>query len=790
MFKSYLKIAIRNLIKHKYFSLVNAIGLAMGMSVSLLVISFYVYVSSFDDFHVQKENIYRIISTLEKGVSREEMASSPAVLAERLRAEYTGISEVVRFNSSFHGDVISERENIPIQGYYTDANFFSVFDFKLIAGNPKTALSQINTIVLTESMARKLSATGDLLGHSIEIEGLGNFEVTGILKDERRTHFWFEALVSFSSLPAKVRGEESSPDQWTDYFNQYVYLLLGSNSKKEDLQRSLDQIANEVYRESKDAKATFKLQALPDITPGLDLENQIGPGDTDYLIFAIFTTIALLILVPACFNYANISIGRALKRSKEIGLRKTMGGLKSHIFLQFITETIAMTIIALAGAVVIFLTIKPEFENLLGGRSLLDLSLTWQMLGAFILFTIAVGFLSGVFPAAYFAGLNPIQVLKGQATAKALTRMGARRVLIVFQFAISFCFIVLLIVFGRQYRYNLNFDFGFSKENMLNVQLQDVDPATFHAEFSKLSSVQDVSMSSGILGLSYSSVIAHDRHRGDSMKVYQIFADPYFSNNMNLKLVAGKNFPEAPQGTERYLVVNEEFLRSRQIASPADGLGMTFVVDGNELEVIGVLKDFHFAPLQEPIRSFFVRNVPARYTYANLKVMSSDIQAARIQMEETWRTLSDKKFEARFLDGELEQAYGFYGTLLKLIGFSGLLAISISLFGLLGMVVYTTETRMKEVGVRRVFGASEKNIAFLLSKDFLKLMLWAAGIAIPISVLLFDSFLSAVQYYRVSLNAWDILAGTTFLFTVGIATTVSQTWKAAAANPVDTLRCE
>jgi ABC-type antimicrobial peptide transport system permease subunit len=435
MFKSYLIVAIRNISKHKYFSVINVFGLALGMSFSLLLISFYSYVSSFDDFHSQKERIYRVISTLESS-EKTDFASAPLALANRLEYEAEGIEEVTRMNASFKGDVVTHKMNIPIQGFYADANFFSVFDFEMIQGNPFNALSKPNSIVLTESVAKKFVASGDLVGKPLEIEDLGLFEVTGVVKDQRRTHLWFEALVSLSTLPAEIRGEESNPDQWTHYKNQYIYLLVDDFSDREKLQESLNSISEDVNRVLYDAKVTFKLQSLGDITPGPDLENSTG-WDTDYTLIVVFATICLLILLPACFNYANISIARALKLSKEIGLRKTLGGVKTQIFLQFVTETIAIMVISLAAAFFIFMVIRPEFEDMMPG-AWLDLSLTWEMLVMFFLFAVATGFLTGVFPAMHFAGLNPIQALKGKSNTKGFSRMSLRKVLIIFQFALSF----------------------------------------------------------------------------------------------------------------------------------------------------------------------------------------------------------------------------------------------------------------------------------------------------------------------------------------------------------------
>lgn len=787
MFMTNLKLAARNIAKHRYFTIINTFGLALGMSVSLLLISFYVYVSSFDDFHSRAERIYRVISVRDKEGTRYEWASAPAALAHKLQIE-SGIHEIVRINASFKGNVVSDKENIPVSGYYADANLFSVFDFEMIQGNPANALSEPNSMVLTESVARKFAVSGDMLDKTLEIDGLGTFQVTGVIRDQKRTHFMFDVLISFNTLPPAIRGEESNQEQWTYYMDQYIYLLADDTFDGEKLQQSLNAIAAGINSEIIDTDIGFKLQALGDITPGPDLENALGP-DSDYTLIVVFATICLMILVPACFNYANLSIARALKRSKEIGLRKTLGGERSQIFMQFITETIVIVVIALVIAVFIFMIIRPEFEDMMPG-AWLDLSLTWEMLVLFLLFAIATGFLTGLVPALYFAGLNPIQALKGKSNAKGFSRMRLRRGLIISQFGLSFCFIVLLIVFSRQYRTNLNFDYGFNTDNILDVQVQDADHAVLRNEFSRLAAVQDISMSSGILGLSYENTYVHHQSNRDSIKTFQLFCDSHYPDNMELQWLAGQSFPDASAQAEQYMVVNEEFLRSWQIARPADAIGKTFLVEGKELEVIGVLKNFHYAPLQVPVRSFILRSDPSRYTHANIKVNSADISGTLTSMEKLWSTLSSRKFQGSFFNDEMEEVYHFYEALIKMIGFLGMIAISITLLGLLGMVIYTIEPRKKEVGIRKVFGADQQSITWLLSRDFLLLMTWALGFAIPLTTFFVDDFLAELQYYRVSLNVWDILLSLVCFLIIGIATITSQTWKAARANPVDSLRYE
>ena len=788
MLVNYLIITLRNISRHKSFTILNTFGLAFGMSVSLLFISFYSHINSFDDFHTRKENIYRIISNFESGLERNHYASAPVALAKRLQ-DYPGIQEIVSLNSSFNGDIVTPHMNLPVKGYFADANFFTVFDFTLIQGNPLTALAKPNNIVLTESLAKKIAPSGDLLGSVIEIEDQGSFEVTGIIKDQRRSHFMFEVLISFQTLPAAQKGEDSNQNQWTSFQDQYIYLLVANSSKVEGVQQALNRIAKELVDQSNDAKISFQLQPLVNITPGPDLENSIGP-DTDYTLIVVFGTISLLILLPACFNFASISIARALKRAKEIGVRKTMGGTKVKIFLKLMIEAVAITLISLAGAVAMFMLIRPEFENMMPG-AWLDLSLTWEMVFMFILFAVATGLLAGALPAFHFAGLNPIQAIRGQSRTKGFSRNQVRRVLITIQFALSFFFIVLIIVFSRQYRYTLNFNYGFNTENILDVQLQGISPSIFNSEFSVLPEVQEISMSSDILGLTSSSTQVLEQISGDSLEAFQLFADPNYVGNMGLQLIAGKNFPDTHDQQEKHIIVNEQFLSQLRIDNPVDALGRTFLVEGSMLEIIGVLKDFHYAPLFVPIESFLIRTNPSQYTYANVKVTSTDVYATRKSMEKIWHTLNDtRKFEAHFFDDEMEELYNFYQAVLKLIGYLGLLAITITVLGLLGMVVYTTENRTREVGIRKVFGAGKTNLTYLLSIEFVKLMLWAILFAIPACFLLLDDFLSSVQYYSVRINAWDFFFGIGITFCLGIITIASQTWRAASKNPIDILRCE
>ncbi len=784
MIRNYLKVAVRNLYQYRYFTLLNAFGLAIGMSISLLIISMYGYISTSDDFHVNGEHIYTIISKRTEGIEERNYASSPAVLADKIEAEVGGVKEIVRINASFEGDVVQEKENIRIRGYFADQHFLSVFTFPMISGNAQSALSKPNTIVLTESAAIKFFGSIDVLGKVIELKDQGSYEITGVLKDyPKNTHFKFEALASYATLPS-MQG--FNIDQWTEYRDQFIYVLLKDKNAVNALESYLTQIEKSTYNKSS-TKVNFDLLALDDIITS-DLYNALGPK-WETSGFIVFGFIALLILLPACFNYTNISIARALKRSKEIGLRKTMGGVKSQIFFQFITETVVICFISLIGACGIFLLIRGEFQSMMVEASVLDLSITLKTATLFVAFALLTGLMAGIFPAMYFAGLKPIEALKSKVSSKAFSGMRIRKGLTIFQFALSFCFILSLIVFGRQYRTLLNFDFGFQKENIVNVDLQGVKPEIMKTEFEKLSAVQSVSLSSGSPGLSNASAWVNVPDQ-DSIQVSQLYIDSDFLENFKLKLIAGNNFSNDASVNERYCIVNEQFLINNEIALE-DGVGSTLRVDSIELQIIGVVKNFHYAPPQIPIGNFIFRNNATMFSQANVLIDVSDIFGTFTAMENSWQEFGNNtKLEAAFFEDELNESYEVYRLLLKMAGFLGLLAISISILGLLGMVVYTAETRVKEVSIRKVLGASAFGITMLLSKDYMKLIGWSIALGIPLAIGIYETVFTRIPDYHANLTVFDIMLGAFGLVSLGLLTIASQTYKTALSNPADTLKSE
>lgn len=784
MIRNYFKISARNLYRHKYFSILNVFGLAIGMSVSLLLISLRSFVSTYDDFHQNRERIHTITSIQSNGVDQFGSWNAPLVLADRIKEDLPAVKEVVRIAMAKDNMVKSGNENVQVSSYFVEPQFLSVFSFPLVQGSP-SVLSKPNQVLLTTSAALKLFNARDVIGQSIELADGTIVSVGGVLQDiPHNSHLKFDMLISLSSLP---KSQLADVDQWRNVERQYIYLLLDGKSSVNFLQTYLDRISTGINA-SGTVPVAFGSQPLDNIVMGPDFMNAIGDS-WDIGGFIIFSVFAALILLPACFNYINISIARALRRTKEIGLRKTMGGLRSHIFFQFITETVLITMLSLFGSILLFVLIRDQFQSMLVAGASLDLSITWKLGVAFFLFALVTGLFAGIFPALYFARLNPIESLKNKITGKG-SSMKMRKALTIFQFVLSFGFILSLLVFGRQYHYSLNFDFGFQKHNMLDVELKDISPEIFHQKFSQLSSVKSVSMSSGVPGIGTQRAYL-SRTKGDSIEINQMFVDHNFIPNFRLSLVAGENFPADAFQDERFIIVNEEFLSVERIKDPADILGKIYSIDGHDLEVIGVVKNFHYAPLRYPIGKFCFRMNPGNYRYANMQVVASDAQRMFTEMESAWNTFStEEKFEARYLEQEMNDAFSTYKVLLKVVGFLGILAITISLLGMLGMVVYTAETKTKEVSIRKVMGASVAGIAVLLSKDYLKMMAVAIIVSIPVTIILLDTLLPSLQYYHADISLLDILISTLIFSLLGVATITSQTYQTATLNPAETLKME
>ena len=791
MLKNYFIVAIRNLRKQPLFTLINIFGLASGMSIGILFITMISFVGTYDKFHEKGENIYRIITETDNKIKTKEWASAPVPLAQILNDDYSGFGEMVRINNSLRAEAEFNNKKLPVKGLFVENNFLNVFTFPLKSG--ESDLSDPSGILITASFAEKMFNEESPLGQVLDMGELGEFTIKGILKDvPKNSHMWFEALLPHQVFlkSAKNRYEASNPNAWTEFYNNYIYLLLPENSNLASMNNTLQQITDANYKTIDAFDAKFKLQHMSEIAMGSDTGDEVGTS-WGIEIYLISISITLLILLPACFNYTNISTARALTRAKEIGLRKVVGGVKKQIFLQFILETIIISLISLVGAYLIFSYIRGEFQTMIvAGVTSLDFSITPLNLTYSILFAIVTGFLAGLFPAIHFSKIQPISALRKTSKSQLFGKVNFQKTLIVLQFALSFGFIMGVVVFIDQYRTIVNYDLGFEQENILDIELQGIDPELFRPHLDQLASVKEVSMSSSVLGVNAGEMVWIP-YNNDSTNVAQLFVDHNYIDNLNLELIAGKNFESSTSDHEQFVIVNEKFIQKFDYQSADEALGNSVKVnDSTELVISGVMKDFHYQNLSQTIEPLIFRYNKDKFNYANVKISSNDITQTITDIENEWKKLSTLKMESKFLSDEVDEAFDVYNNIIKIFLFLGIMAITISCLGLLSMVVFSTQNRMKEVGVRKVMGAPVIGITYLLTKDYFKLMLIGAIISIPISYMLFSVIIIQQNAYSTGVGVFPVLISLVILFTLGIITVMSETWKAATTNPADTLRYE
>lgn len=792
MFRNFFKVAVRNLSKNKFFTILNVIGLAAGMSLTLLFIAFFTFLSRFDDFHPNGDRIYRVTSQLLDKQENPQYASAPTHLAENLK-EFSGVEKVVRIHRSLYGNAVYGDKKIGLSGYFVDPGFFEMFNFPLVKGSKATALSNPNSVVLTETEATKIFGDKEPMGEMITIEGFGSFMVSGICKDlPKNTHIFFSAVVSFSTIVGHPKSVFLDPKEgWKSYKGSFVYMLLRKDANTINLDRFLNNIGKERYAQEK-SKVTFTLQAMGDITPGSeDLLDPIG-SNWSYLEILVTGLITLIVLVPACANYVNLSIAQSLERMKEIGVRKVMGGRKKQIILQFIVEATTIVLVALMLSYLVYEVVRKDILMSMIETTPLDLTPTWETFVGFVVFALLVGAVSGFVPALYFSKLSPIVALKGKEV-KTSGRSFFRKFVLTTQFVISLGFIMAVVIMMRQYQYSVNYNLGFEQEKVLDVELQNMDPQRFKTEFEKLPGVNRISMSSHVLGLGTANK-RYIKTKGefDSIAVTSMSVDEAFITNMKLTLLAGRDFGSDKSEDSRFIIVNEEFAKVLNLKEPSAAINKIITLnDSSEFRIAGVLESFHYAGLEDVISPFFFEYNPEKFVYANMKMEGGNALGSISDMEKLWKRIGGQgKFTAQLFSQEIKDAYSDYIMIMKLWGFLGLLAITVACLGLLGTVSFTNKKRYKEIGVRKVFGASAKSLVILLSKDFVVLMAIASLITIPIIYFIFNEILPSTQHYSIQVGFVEVFVSLVIMMVLGLATILSQTLKAANANPVENLRTE
>jgi putative ABC transport system permease protein len=802
MFKNYILTAIRSLKRHRFFSAINIFGLAVAMSICMAMIMLIADQLMYDRYNTRRDRIFRINSVkIDEKFNRVEgmsTATTTTVLRQELLDKYTGVEKVVRIVRGFGNNWLGldhQNVNIPLAGYFADPEIFEVFEYQLQHGDPSTALREPYTVVLTRKAANKLFKEENPVGQNIKV-GEFTYTVTGVLKEtQNKSHIAFEGLASMATVEARY------PDQlhsWTDFWNGWVYVLIQPDKTPANILQHLDKIFDEHIATIKDPevyKMRYALQGINEITPGPLVNNAIGPS-LPWIFVYFLGGLSAVIMLTSCFNFTNLSIARSLTRAREIGVRKVSGAARWQVFVQFLSESIVVSFCALAVACLFLFLLKPMILSLTFAQAFKwDLEANYAVFGAFGVFALLVGILAGIFPAVVLSGFNAVSVLKNLNSVKLFSRVKLRKALLVSQFTLSLMFILTVIVMHNQLNYFMSKDHGFNASHNLMVKLNNTDASLFKNELLKYNNIENVSAASHVpaAGTNYGNGFKRSADEKEWTSLNYFIVDEDYNKNIGVQIVAGKFF-SAEQGAsnKNFIVINEEAVREFHFESAIDAVGeqILYQPDSIKRTIIGVIKNYNHEFLFAKISPLALMYAPDQLGIIQVKYSGSR-EKAIASITKAWSKVNpDLKLDFNDLDAEIRKFYDtILGDAVNIFTTVTCLAIMISCLGLLGMATYTTETRLKEISIRKILGSSNGALIYLLSKGFLSIIGLAILIAVPAAYFLNTMWLELIAYH-ITFDAWTIVIGVLFLLLFGGITIGSQTWRAAFINPVDNLKNE
>ncbi len=794
MFKNTFFLAFKNIRKQKMFSLINILGLTVGITCCLMIFLFILNEFSYDNFHANGKDIYRVMRVANNNGEIKNIPYLSPPYSTALQHDYPdAIKSTVRIRVD--NDLVSYK-NVSFNEkkiYLADSNFFQFFSFRLIKGNPATVLNNPLSIVMTASTAKKYFGNEDPVGKVIDFDKQLRLTVTGIAADVPvNSHLDFDMIVPISNW-----RQEGWFNQWPGN-SLFVYAQLNPAVNPVTLEKQFPSFMNKYmgkYYKENGFKMGLTIHPLKDIYfEGESPFDNVKHGSRKMVY--IFMSIAALILIIACINFMNLATARATDRSKEVGLRKVMGAIKHQLVSQFLFESILFAAIAAFLAVGLLQLIMPAYSNFLGNKlpSFWNNSLFYVFIGGVIL---VVGLLAGSYPALLLSSFSPIESLKGKL------RVGKngvlfRKALVVFQFAVSVLLIISVTIVMKQMHYVRTTDLGFNKERSLVVKIDNNDfyknKNLFKTAVQSDPAVEAVSLMSGEPGGFHDTYgFEAEGKPGEKLFLNTEFADFEYAKALGLTIVAGRDFSAGfPTDSTDAVLINESCATLLGY-TPRQAIGKwikNISADSNRRYIVGVLKDYHFASLKQTIGPLVVSSKKGDRRLALIKLRSTDLRSAinRIQQQYTGIT-PDYPFEYNFLDEKFDKLYKTEIKQETLLSVFSIIAICIACLGLFGLASYTVIKRTKEIGIRKVIGSSVENIVFLLSKDLLKPVLIGTLLAIPAGYLIMHKWLQGFAY-QVTIQWW--LFAIAALVAVGIALfTVSfQAIKAARANPVKSLRTE
>lgn len=800
MFVNYLKTALRNLLRQKSYSIINIGGLAIGMSVCILILSYVFFELSYDKFHEKSDQIYRLGLDATVGGNTMNLAVTSAPMGEALRQDFPEVIANTRLSISESQELsIGERKFIQKDILYTDSSFFDVFSFKLIRGSRNEVLLHPKSIVLTESCAKKFFGDNDAIGEIIRINDRTSFKVTGIMEDvPPNSQLQFELLVSMD-----IRDPKSSFYRQNNWGNisMYSYVLLEKNTDYLKLEEKFDEFKVRHTQQLIDIGVHFDLflQPLTDIHLYSELERETNnSGDITYVY--LFSAIAIFILFIACINYMNLASARSFKRAKEVGMRKIHGAVRPQLIGQFLGESVMFSILAFIISLVIVQITLPMFNDLVYQHdSSIDLfSNKFTLLGFFVAITFIVGILAGSYPAFYMSSFSPIVALKGEKL-KGKKKSLLRNILVVLQFSIAVALIICTSVIYTQINYMQNKDLGFDGENRIVIPLRSESlrnkSEVLRNEFRSLSNVEMVSISNSApgYGMNGSGYLPEGADATTPVIIYNGTIDDQFIETMDMKILEGRNFSHEFGTDTLSVLINEELAKRYNWDEPIGKKLSVLAGDSmpnTDFKVVGVLKNFHFMSLLTKVEPYAYHYQQSNMRNLILKLNAKNKEVALKQIEEKWAELSNNApFDYMFIDENFEETYISYIRMGKLFTAFTLIAIFVACIGLFGLASFLTEIRTKEIGIRKVQGAGIFSILRLLNTDFIKWVVVANIVAWPIAYYYMTEWLANFSY-PISLSWMNFALGAVLSIFIALVTVSYQSLKAALRNPVESLRYE
>lgn len=787
MFRNLIKIAFRNIAKEKIYSLINILGLTIGISCSLFLVLYILDELSYDSHHENKDRIYRVVTHFQEPDNQFSWPIAQIPLAQELEENYSEIKRAVRYiggGRELFVNADKDRRFYEEEFYFADSSIFEVFSFEFIAGDPATALIQPHALVLTESLAKKYFDDEEAVGQSLK-SGDKDYKVTAVIKDvPHNSHFIFDALMSRSTLPAEMGN-------WGGW-GVSTYLWLNDEVDYKKLETTFsDQIYEDKLKpifEDFGVTMQYELQPLESIHLHSHLAGESGGGDISYIY--IFAAVAFFMILIASINYMNLATARAARRAKEVGIRKAAGSTKWQLILQFLTESTVITIFALVLSLILIALFLPSFNYVAGKEIAFSYLLQPKVVLTLITIILLVGVAGGSYPAFYLSSFKPAEVLKGQK-ASGNSNASLRKVLVVAQFAISITMVISTWVVYDQLQFIRSKDLGFDKEHVVSVMMPDEEIRNKYEVLRNklLNSPQIVEVATSSTkpgqGMSKNLMNVETEDQGSEEKgVDSYFADYDFVDVVGLHIVEGRNFDRKFATDTAAALVNEATIARM---GWDNAIGKNFKFNDRDYKVVGVVKNYHqqsFYSIIEPLTIFFGSN---NYQL-HIKLKGEDLPAGLQAIESNWQEVNPgKPLEYTFLDEDFDEQYQAdikRGQIFTV--FSGLTVI-IACLGLLGLAAYTTQQRNKEIGVRKVIGASVRNIVFLIYKDFLILVGIAVLIAFPAAYFFMDEWLGSFAY-QTNIKVFTFIVSALLTLVITIMAVGYHTIRAAMANPVKSLR--